>query len=64
MTVADGSQSNVTFSIRVPSPRPLVADCWVVYVERLSLALQSSLVILVSKRSGKVVYLGSANDEG
>lgn len=40
------------------------ADVWVVYKNPEQLALKSSEVVLVSKRTGRVVYEGSAGDEG
>lgn len=39
-------------------------DVWVVYKNPEQLALKSSEVVLVSKRTGRVVYEGSAGDEG
>ena len=37
---------------------------WVVYKNPEQSVLKSSEVVLVSKRSGRVVYEGSAGDEG
>jgi hypothetical protein len=39
-------------------------DVWVVYKKSEEIALKSSHVVLVSKRTGRVVYDGSTNDEG
>ena len=39
-------------------------DVWVVYKNSQPLVLASSEVVLVCKRTGRVVYEGSANDEG
>jgi len=39
-------------------------DVWVVYKNPEQAALKSSEVVLVSKRTGRVVYEGSAGDEG
>jgi hypothetical protein len=39
-------------------------DAWVVYKNSEGLALKSSEVVLVSKRTGRVLYEGSAGDEG
>lgn len=39
-------------------------DVWVVYKNPEQLALKSSEVVLVSKRTGRVVYEGTAGDEG
>lgn len=41
-----------------------VSDCWVVYVPQPRPPRRSSVVILVSKESGEVIYYGGANDEG
>jgi hypothetical protein len=43
---------------------PPLRECWIAYAERGRLMIQSSDVILTSKATGKVVYAGSANDEG
>ena len=61
--VLDGADAS-RLMIRLPgslTPK----DIWVVY-ENLSnvLALRSSNIIAVCKRSGRVVYEGSAGDEG
>lgn len=37
---------------------------WVVYIERPVLRLESSLVVLISKDDGEILYAGSAGDEG
>ena len=39
-------------------------NVWVVYKNPKEIALKSSDVILVCKRTGRVLYEGSANDEG
>ncbi len=43
-------------------------DCWVIYAPWMDgkdgSTLRSSRVILVSKKSGEILYDGSANDEG
>ncbi len=39
-------------------------DVWVVYKNSEGCAFQSSDVVLVCKRTGRVLYEGSANDEG
>jgi hypothetical protein len=39
-------------------------DVWVVYKNSDELALKSSEVVVVCKRTGRVLYEGSANDEG
>lgn len=44
-------------------PLPL-SDCWVAYVPQPRGVLKSSEVIVIAKRSGEVLYHGSANDEG
>lgn len=46
------------------SSGPKSTDCWIAYVNSHPLALQASLIVLVSKESGEVVYFGSAHDEG
>lgn len=39
-------------------------DVWVVYKNSEETALKSSDVVLVCKRTGRVLYEGSAQDEG
>jgi hypothetical protein len=39
-------------------------ECWIAYVERPVTGLESSWIVLVSRKSGEVVYEGSAGDEG
>jgi hypothetical protein len=39
-------------------------DVWVVYKNSEQIALKSSEVVLVCKRTGRVLYEGPANDEG
>jgi hypothetical protein len=39
-------------------------DTWVVYKKPKEIAFKSADVILVCKRTGRVLYEGSANDEG
>lgn len=41
-------------------------DCWIVYLERVPglPVICSSTIMLVSKADGRVVYFGSAADEG
>lgn len=39
-------------------------DCWIAYVERPLRGLFSSSIIVISRRTGRVIYNGSANDEG
>ena len=39
-------------------------DVWVVYKNPKEIVLKSADVILVCKRTGRVLYEGSANDEG
>ena len=44
---------------------PNLDDCWIAYVDKWSPpGLHSSLIVLISKRTGEVLYAGSANDEG
>lgn len=43
---------------------PNLAECWIVYAEQPPTALRSSAIVLVSRQTGKVLYAGSANDEG
>jgi hypothetical protein len=40
------------------------SDVWVVYKNPEGFGLKSSDVVLVSKRTGRVLYEGSASDEG
>ena len=44
--------------------RLVAGECWVVYKNPKEIALKSSDVILVCKRTGRVLYEGSAGDEG
>jgi hypothetical protein len=39
-------------------------DTWVVYKNPREVALRSADVVVVCKRTGRVLYEGSANDEG
>ena len=40
-------------------------ECWYIYVhQKEAIFLQSSTIIFISKYSGKILYFGSANDEG
>ena len=59
--VKDGA----TVTLRVYSRGGWMAeDVWVVYKNSEGFALESSEVVLVSKRTGRVLYEGSAGDEG
>ena len=49
----------LVYGLRAP-----LETCWIAYLESSPTAIQSSRVVLVSKESGKVLYFGSANDEG
>lgn len=40
-------------------------DAWVVYIEQVGpLALQPSVIVVVDRESGSILYRGSAHDEG
>jgi hypothetical protein len=39
-------------------------DTWVVYKKCRGMGLRSSDVVVVCKRTGRVIYEGSAHDEG
>jgi hypothetical protein len=57
-TVRDGEISGLTlYNVRRE-------DNWVVYKKRPSTGLRSSEIIVVCKRTGRVLYEGSACDEG
>lgn len=60
MSAVDGRDTEV----EVYALRPPVTECWVIYIPQRGIALRSSVVILVAKESGEVVYHGPANDEG
>ena len=46
-------------------PADQLSSYWIAYVERSgSNVIESSRVLLVSKRDGSIAYQGSANDEG
>ena len=64
--VADGATAHLCLGyISGPSPKWSVKDSWVVYKNlEEPLSLKSSSVILVCKRTGRVLYEGSAGDEG
>ena len=52
---------------RAPVPyglREPLADCWVAYIESDAIAIQSSDIVVITKRTGEIIYCGSANDEG
>lgn len=53
------SQLNL-YQIRPINPR----DCWFAFYPPDGLSLQSSHIAVISKRTGEVLYEGSANDEG
>lgn len=61
--VVDGSEARVN----VYGLPLALGDCWVVYIPRLApgdLVIGSSLIVIVSKENGEIVYYGNANDEG
>lgn len=40
-------------------------NCWVVYIEQIGhLALQPSVIVVVDRENGGILYRGSAHDEG
>ena len=45
-------------------PSEEISKAWIAYCEPNFSALQSSLIIVVSKETGEVIYSGSADDEG
>jgi hypothetical protein len=56
--VVDGSDAVVrAFNVRTD-------DAWVVFKHNPGNFLQSSQIIVISKRTGQVIYDGSAQDEG
>ena len=51
--------------ISVYSVTPIDWDnCWVAYMKREVFGLFSSLIVVISKVDGAVIFAGSANDEG
>lgn len=51
--------------VNVYTSSPINWDkCWVAYIDRHRLALESSFVIVISMVDGSVLYAGSAGDEG
>ena len=60
-TVRDGAVAKLCIYIRGDWS---VKDTWVVYKNPKENALKSADVILVCKRTGRVLYEGSAGDEG
>ena len=60
--VADGDKVRLGI---YPSGNWKPADVWIVYKNPDdSMALKSSDIVVVSKRTGRVLYEGSAGDEG
>lgn len=42
-----------------------LSDCWIAYVETSGPpALRASTIIVIDRASGRIIYRGSANDEG
>jgi hypothetical protein len=60
-TVRDGADAKLCIYVRGDWS---VKDTWVVYKNPKEIALKSADVILVCKRTGRVLYEGSAGDEG
>jgi hypothetical protein len=60
-TVRDGAEAKLCIYIRGDWS---AKDAWVVYKNPKEIALKSADVILVCKRTGRVLYEGSAGDEG
>jgi len=60
--VRDGAK--VRLGIYVPKGQWRNEDVWVVYKNSNEIAFKSSDVVLVCKRTGRVLYEGSACDEG
>ena len=63
-TVEDGATAN--WHPRYGARRFRKEDVWVIFLKEPNpeLALRSSNVIAVSKKTGRILYDGSANDEG
>ena len=61
LKVVDGREAHVNiYGLPVP-----LNECWVVYVPRpFTGIIRSSEVVIVEKKSGAVIYHGSARDEG
>lgn len=49
---------------RIYGRRAPLDECWIAYVAESFLGPQPGIVILISRRSGSVVYAGRAYDEG
>jgi hypothetical protein len=60
-TVRDGATARLNLYFQ---GRRTVRDAWVVYKNHEDGALRSAEVVLVSKRTGRVLYEGPAHDEG
>jgi hypothetical protein len=60
-TVQDGAQAKLR--IYIPGNWS-VKDTWVVYKNPEEIALRSSDIVVICKRTGRVLYEGSAHDEG
>lgn len=53
----------------IPYPKPntynlALEDCWIAYIEKESLGLGSSTIVVIRQDTGQVIYYGSAGDEG
>lgn len=60
LEIVDGRFARLNvYGLRQP-----LTTCWVAYVPQPGVALRSSVVVIVSKASGEVLYHGSAFDEG
>jgi len=60
--VKDGSRA--VLRMYIPEGRWKAKDTWVVYKNLPATELRSSDIIVVCKRTGRVLYEGSAHDEG
>ena len=60
-TVRDGAEAKVIYYNRNEGQ---ASDVWVVYKGPPVIGFRSSEVVVVCKRTGRVLYEGSANDEG
>ena len=64
LKVVDGDADDYRRGATYGAPESFPSACWVVYIGRPPIMIKSSEIIGVRKSSGRVVYHGTAGDEG
>ena len=65
LKIVDGDTDHWPFRpVTYGAPPQFPKGCWVVYLQRTPDIIRSSDIIGVCKTTGRVVFSGSANDEG